>query len=74
MSHVPVIFGIADMLSVTTLIKEWYCTQFMEVHCFFTEMCNTDNYTEGTVAIIDYIIDEEQVGCNLVNMVLHHIL
>ena len=42
----------------------------MIFYCF-TEFCNTDNYTAGTVALIDYVVDETEAGCSLLNMVMH---
>ena len=33
------------------------------------ELCDADNYTADTIALIDYIPDEEVAGCSLVNMV-----
>ncbi len=32
-------------------------------------MCNTDNYSRDTIALIDYIVDENEAGCSLINMV-----
>ncbi len=32
--------------------------------------CSADNYTAESIAIIDYILDEEEAGCSLLDMVI----
>ncbi len=32
--------------------------------------CSADNYTAESIAIVDYILDEEEAGCSLLDMVI----